>query len=314
MPAAARVGDEPPSATATKAARIERPLVRRASCRSVVALETCDPVRRGQREATRRELFGAPQQGAADHAVLDDVAKRVGADRPMVVVHGQRRVRFADPNVEDRLSFGHQMPPEADRLEQAPRALRDRRDATVERRRGGRDHRSLFDQHDPQPGAGSRTGQCQAGHTAADDQQIKLRPVDVHRAKSGRDRPGSPVRHAVAASRPRKRGSPLLPDGWRAAGVWSKFGHHAERIRAGPPVPRVAIPTGALYRLSEPGRDSSSWLAFCNAAGSPRPPGAERAGALQVALCSGPAHGQAGPRSGPPGRRMAPRGSLFLRG
>ena len=166
------------------------------------ALEVLDLVRRREGQRGRPQLLDPAQQRAPDRPVLDDVAERLVADRAMVVVHGQRRVALADPDVPDRLGRARELGPDAERPEQASRARGDRGHAAVERRcdRGG--ERLALDQEHPQRRAGGGTGERQAGHAATDDRQVEGR-----RARHG----------AQCAGRGRRRSCGIQSQSWGSA-------------------------------------------------------------------------------------------------
>ena len=162
-----------PSATAHSAACATRPL----SSRTVTAAprRSSRATRSGAASTSeeRAQRLGPRQQRAPQQPVLDDVAERLVADLAMVVVHAQRRVALADLDVEDRLGVGSERRPDPDRLEQAPRARRDRRDPAIEGRRHGRGEARALDQQDAQALAGDGAGERQPGQAAADHKEVE---------------------------------------------------------------------------------------------------------------------------------------------
>ena len=82
------------------------------------ALDPLPALRRCDFQRASAQLGDAAQQRAPDHAVLDDVPERLAADRPMVVVYGERRMSLADLDVQDRLSVGDEVGPDPDGFEQ----------------------------------------------------------------------------------------------------------------------------------------------------------------------------------------------------
>src|SRR6185437_7163088 len=88
----------------------------------------------GRREmAQRRQGPGAGEEGAAQHAVLDDIAERVVAEIVMVVVQEKRRIAIGDTDLADRLGLGSDAVPQPDAGEDALRAEGDRRGPSIER-------------------------------------------------------------------------------------------------------------------------------------------------------------------------------------
>ena len=175
MPAAARVGEARPSAAATRAALASR-RVREAEHGARVSRQrrrATGPARQRQAER-RRQRLGAAQQRAADQPVLDDVAERLVADLAVVVVHGERRVALADPDVVDRLGVAARAPatgraPRAGGASLARSRSRGRRRPAPRVATSGWRSISSTRSACARDGAGER----QPGHAAADDRQVE---------------------------------------------------------------------------------------------------------------------------------------------
>jgi hypothetical protein len=155
-------------------------------------------VRRGDLERAAGQRCSATRQSTPDHPVLDYVAERLAADLEVIVADPVRRVALADLDLEDRLGVLTQMAPRPDRVEQVAGAAADRGVPAVEARLGPVLQGLALDQQDPQVGAGDRGGQREAGHAAADDDQIEPGISVSHRPTVPHHR-GRLQGHAVAA-------------------------------------------------------------------------------------------------------------------
>ena len=173
MPAAARVCELPALGDGAKRRLRDKAALEPDRDRSAAAIEPGDPLGCRQHQRGRRQRLGPRQQRAPEQPVLDDVAERLVADLAMVVVHAQGRVALADLDVEDRLRVGCERRPDPDRLEQAPRARRDRRDPAIEGRRHGRGEARALHEQDAQALAGDGAGERQPGHAAADHKEVE---------------------------------------------------------------------------------------------------------------------------------------------
>ncbi len=104
MPAASRIGELRPSAPTTSDAATRRPSLKRQPRLRGVELDLLDRARRVEREA--RQRLGAGLQRAAQQAVLDDIAERLGVDLGAVVMKEERRIAVGDADLADRLRMG----------------------------------------------------------------------------------------------------------------------------------------------------------------------------------------------------------------
>src|SRR6185437_2532335 len=125
--------------------------------------------------AQRRQRAGAGEEGAAQHAVLDDVAERIGAELVMVVMQEKRRIGVGDADLADRLGLGGDAVPQPDAGEDALRAQGDRRGPPVERLARHARRVLAIDDRDLEPGARAGDAQAESDEPAADDDQLAAR-------------------------------------------------------------------------------------------------------------------------------------------
>ncbi len=133
------------------------------------------PGRPGRRQMVQvRQRANAREEGAAQDAVLDDVAERVGTDLAVVVMEKLRRVAVGDPDLADRLGLRRNLVPGADAGEDALRAEGDCRSPSVERLADDARRILAVDDRDVEPGAGAGGRQGEADEAAADDDQLAV--------------------------------------------------------------------------------------------------------------------------------------------
>ena len=154
-------------------ARLDRRARRKRHARAHrVGRDVGDRVRGDELHA--RFLCKARIERAARVAVLDDVAERIAAELAMVVMQEEFGIPVRHADVEDRFGMRGDPLPQADAVEQAGGAQRDRRAAAVEgvARLGGR----VVDVDDGRfdARARQRQRQRQPHEAAADDRDIGL--------------------------------------------------------------------------------------------------------------------------------------------